>query len=106
MKLTRKQRQKKVVESPVKKARRERQKQNKLEVRQAEEKKMAEYLLENGWQNTGVLKDVWKTSGWDRVEDCSTTLCRAYRIQKKLEANGFVKAAGIDDDLNAAILGE
>lgn len=103
MKLSKKQRKN---ESSLKKAQREIRKQNKLEARQAEEKKMAEYLLENGWENTGVLKDVWKISGWDRVEDYSGTLHKAYRIQKKLESMDFVKPAGIDDDLNAAILGD
>ena len=106
MKLSKKQREKREMESPVKKAQRERRKQKKLEARQAEEKKMAEYLLENGQENTGVLKDVWKTSGWDRVEDCSGTLRQAYKIQQRLDARGFVKPAGIDDDLNAAILGD
>ena len=105
MTLTKKQRKKREEESPAKTRRRERQKQKKLEAQQAKEKMMSEYLLEKGWTNTGVFKDVWKRSGWDRAEDCATTLARAYRIQLKLDSEGYVKPAGIDDDLNDAILG-
>jgi len=106
MTLTKKQRAKRANEPASKTRRREKQKEKKREARQAEEKVMAEYLTEKGWQNVGPLKDVWKTAGWDRAEDCCMSLRNAYRTQKKLEATGYVKPAGIDDDLGSLIMGD
>lgn len=84
----------------------EKRKAKKAELRQEEEKKMADYLLENGWRCTGPMQDVWTIAGWDRVEDCKASLRRAYRIQQKLEARGYERPASIDDDLGSAILGD
>lgn len=82
--MSRTQRKKRELESPVKKRRRERRKEKRLEAHQVEEKQMAEHLTANGWQNVGHLKDTWKIGGWERSEDCYTTLRKACKIQAKL----------------------
>lgn len=105
MPLSKRQRKKREMESPAKTRRRERQKAKKLEKRLAEESQMAEYLKSNGWNQSGPMMDVWSIPGWDKPETCYATLRRAFRIQKKLESVGYVKPAGLDDDLGEDILG-
>jgi hypothetical protein len=64
------------------------------------EVQMLEHLVKNGWTRSGLKNDVWTLGAWkDGFEDCKTSLCKAYRIQLKLDSEGYERPQGMDDDL-------
>jgi hypothetical protein len=80
--------------------RKENLKEKKKVAAQKREVKMVEHLVQNGWTRSGLKNEVWTLGAWkDGFEDCKTTLCRAYRIQLKLDSEGYERPQGMDDDL-------
>ncbi len=63
--------------------------------------KMIEHLVKNGWLRGGVMNDVWTFGTWKTGYDdlYKTTLHKAYKLQLKLESEGYERPGGMDDDL-------
>ena len=78
---------------------RENEREKKVQVRRNRETKMVEHLVKSGWKRSGPNMDVWSISSWkDGYDtDCYKTLCKAYKIQLKLESEGYERPVGIDD---------
>jgi hypothetical protein len=85
--------------SDAKRAKRKaKRKAEKAEAAESRNIMMIEHLVKNGWQRSGPANDVWTLGAWkDGYEDCKTTLCKAYKIQLKLQGEGYVRPVGIDD---------
>tara|TARA_Y100000034_G_scaffold85761_1_gene102796 strand:+ start:93 stop:506 length:414 start_codon:yes stop_codon:yes gene_type:complete len=81
--------------------RKEKRKAAQEEARILREAKMMERLVKCGWKRSGPNLDVWSIGGWkDGYPDtCYQTLHRAYKIQLKLESEGYQRPLGVDDDL-------
>lgn len=102
MTLTRKQRIKRLNESPSKKRSREKIKEKKETARMSREGKMAGYLKSKGWTKTP--RDQWSIPGWQSDDICIKTLHQAHKIQLKLDSEGYTQPIRTDDDLASSLL--
>lgn len=87
------------ISEAMKANRKENRKAAKEAARVARETKMVEHLVKSGWRRSGPMMDVWTLPSWKDgyFEDCKRTLHKAYKIQLKLDSEGYERPAGIDD---------
>ena len=92
--------------SPERKAKlKARKKAKQLDARMRAEANMMKHLVQRGWKRSGPAMDVWSIPSWKDGYPpvCYRTLRQAYRIQLKLDSEGYVRPAGVDDDLAAEL---
>lgn len=67
------------------------QKQNKknkaAQKRKIEEAAMAQYLIDKGWEQSGIMGDVWKIDSWKSFQE-NPCVREGYRMQPNPEGSG------------------